>query len=163
MGRFIALVEDALLALLLAGMILLAAAQILLRNFMDLGLVWGDPLLRALVLWVGLLGAMVAARSENHIAIDVLSRHLPPRGQAATRLLTNVFTVAVCAVMSYYSAQLVRMDLEAGVMAFGPVPAWWVESILPFGFAVLALRYLAAALRNLRPLLRPRAEEGNGA
>ena len=42
--------EDALLALLLTGMILLAAAQILSRNLFSFGLVWGEPLLRALVL-----------------------------------------------------------------------------------------------------------------
>ena len=38
-------VEDLLLALLLSAMILLASAQIFLRNFFDSSLSWGDPAL----------------------------------------------------------------------------------------------------------------------
>ena len=43
--------EDALLVLLLSVMIGLASTQILLRNLLDSGFVWIDPLLRVLVLW----------------------------------------------------------------------------------------------------------------
>ena len=38
-------VEDFILALLLTAMILLASAQIVLRNLFDSSLFWGDPLL----------------------------------------------------------------------------------------------------------------------
>jgi len=50
--------EDGILVVLLSVMILVAAAQILLRNFFDIGLSWGDQALRILVLWVGLMGAV---------------------------------------------------------------------------------------------------------
>ena len=43
--------EDALLVLLLSTMILLAGTQIVLRNMLDTGVVWIDPLLRVMVLW----------------------------------------------------------------------------------------------------------------
>ena len=66
--------EDALLVFLLSAMIVLAATQILLRNFLDSGFVWIDPLLRVLVLWLGLIGATVATRNNRHIRIDLLSR-----------------------------------------------------------------------------------------
>ena len=65
--------EDALLVLLLSAMIVLAATQIMLRNFFDSGFVWIDPLLRVLVLWLGLIGATVATRNNRHIRIDLLS------------------------------------------------------------------------------------------
>ena len=54
--------EDALLVILLTAMIVLACTQILLRNFFDSGIVWIDPLLRVMVLWLGLVGATVATR-----------------------------------------------------------------------------------------------------
>ncbi len=142
--------EDALLVLLLSAMIVLAAAQIFLRNLLDIGLVWGDPLLRVMVLWVGLLGAVVASRGGNHITIDLLSRYLPPRWQAAARLVTDLFTVTVCVAVSYYSLSLVQMDREAEVMAFANVPAWWVETVIPAGFAIMALRYLGDFFRSVR-------------
>lgn len=151
--RCTAWLEDALLVVMLAAMILLGAAQILLRNVFDIGLVWGDPLLRALVLWVGLLGAVVASRTGNHITIDLLSRYLTPRWQAAARVVTDLFTVLVCAVVSYYSLSLVQMDREEGVMAFAGVPAWWVEAVIPAGFAIMALRYLGDFFRSTQVLL----------
>jgi len=153
-GRFTGWLEDALLVFMLAVMILVATAQIVLRNFLDIGLIWGDPLLRALVLWVGLLGAIVASRTENHITIDILSRYLAPRWRAVSRLITDLFTVAVCALVSYYSASLVQMDHEAGVVAFSGVPAWLVELIIPVGFAIMALRYLGGFFRSALLLLK---------
>ena len=47
--------EDALLVLLLLGMIGMAAGQVLLRNFFD-GVYWGDSAVRVMVLWVTMFG-----------------------------------------------------------------------------------------------------------
>ncbi|MCW8949588.1 MAG: TRAP transporter small permease, partial [Sedimenticola sp.] len=57
LGTLLLQVEDLLLSLLLTSMILLATSQILLRNFWDYSLTWGDPSLRLMVLWITLLGA----------------------------------------------------------------------------------------------------------
>ena len=156
-GRYAALLEDALLVLMLTVMIVVAVLQILLRNYFDLGLVWGDSLLRALVLWVGLLGAIVASRNENHISIDILSRFMSPRIQALANIVTDLFTVTVCAVVSYYSYRFVELDFEADVATFGNLPAWVIESILPVGFAIIALRYCVAIAGKVL-LLRGQAE-----
>ena len=59
--------EEALLALLLTAMIGVAAVQVVLRNFFDSGLYWGDSAVRVIVLWVAMLGAMVASRHDERI------------------------------------------------------------------------------------------------
>jgi TRAP-type C4-dicarboxylate transport system permease small subunit len=61
-------------------MISLAFAQIVLRNGFDGGIVWADSLLRIMVLWIALIGAVVASRDQRHINIDLISRFLPPLG-----------------------------------------------------------------------------------
>ena len=63
-----------LLALLLTSMIGIAAFQVVLRNFFDSGLYWGDSAVRVMVLWVAMLGAMVASRKDEHIRIDLVAR-----------------------------------------------------------------------------------------
>jgi len=68
-------VEDAALILALASMLVMALAQIVLRNFFDTGLLWAEPFLRILVLWVAMLGGMVATREGRHIAIDAAARY----------------------------------------------------------------------------------------
>ena len=70
-------VENSALVVSLATMLILAISQIVLRNFFDTGIFWADSFMRLLVLWVALLGAMVATREQNHINIDAVSRYLP--------------------------------------------------------------------------------------
>lgn len=150
LAGLLARVEDALLVLLLAVMVVLAGGQILLRNAFDAGLFWGDPLLRVLVLWVGMVGAMAAARADRHITVDVLARLLPARARARARAFTDGCAAAVCAILAWHAARLVAAEHEGGAIAFASVPAWACELILPLAFAVMALRYLALGIGRLR-------------
>jgi len=142
--------EDGLLVVMLTTMILVAATQILLRNVFDTGLAWGDPLLRMMVLWVGLLGAMVATRDRNHISIDILSRYLPARARRISHLITDCFTSIVCALLAYHGARFVWQDQEAGIRVFADLPAWLFELNIPIGFAVIGVRYLLHFILTLR-------------
>ena len=149
LARSIAAIEDGLLVFLLAAMIGLAGSQVLLRNLWDAGLFWADPLLRVSVLWVGLLGAMAATRDDNHITVDILSHVLTERARSAGRVITDLFTSAVCGLLAYHGARMVRMDYEAGLIAFAAVPAWACELIIPIGFGIIAVRFLLSSLDHL--------------
>ncbi|HEX6832018.1 MAG TPA: TRAP transporter small permease [Rudaea sp.] len=140
-------IEDGLIALLVLVLVCLAGAQILLRNLFDTGLSWADPLLRTLVLWTGLLGALAAVRDDKHIALDVLQRFLSPRAQRIARVLTLGFAAVLCAAMAWYGWGLVRVDMaeSAQVGAGSLVPAWFPESILPIAFALMAIRFAVHA------------------
>ena len=141
--------EDGILVGLLLSMIGLAVSQIFLRNLMGSGITWADPLVRVLVLWIGLVGAMVASRTDNHIRIDVISRYLPPAMKNYTTLLTHAFTCGVCGLMAYHSLAFVLVEKADGYTAFAGVPAWICESVIPFTFTIIALRYLIFALLGL--------------
>ena len=151
-------IEDGVLALLLGAMILLAPAQIVLRNLADTSLPWGDPLLRVLVLWVGLLGALAASRSDRHIRMDVLSRVLPGRARVSARVATGLFTAAIAATVAWHGTVFVASELEFGSVAFGSVPVWMCQVVVPFSFAMIALRellQLATLGRAPSPLAPP--------
>jgi TRAP-type C4-dicarboxylate transport system permease small subunit len=146
--------EDALLALLLGAMIVLAPLQILLRGVLGTGLAWVDPMLRVLVLWVGLFGAVVACREGRHITIDVLARLLGGRASAAAGALTSLFTAGVAGVVSYHGGRFVASEREFASIGFSGIPAWALELVIPVAFAVIALRYLGLAGSHLRALVR---------
>lgn len=141
-NRLIHLLEDSLLVFTLGAMILLALSQIILRNLFDSGIEWSEPLLRIMVMWLGLLGAIAATKKSNHISIDVVSRLLPNKGKVISAVLTNLFSAIICAIVSYYALQFVLMEYEDGMMAFSNIPAWLCESIIPFGFGLMSLRFL---------------------
>jgi TRAP-type C4-dicarboxylate transport system permease small subunit len=139
-------VEDGILVLLLALMISLAVLQILLRNLFDAGIFWSDALLRILVLWIGLVGAMVATRGDKHITINLVARFLPEKIKAIADGIAKLFTAVVCAITARYSFYLIQLEYADGGAAFGLVPIWVCEAIIPLAFTVIALRYLVMAL-----------------
>jgi len=149
LSRVIRAVEDVILALVLSVMIGLAATQIVLRNVFDAGLMWADPMLRVMVLWVGLLGAIVATRMDKQITVDVLSRLLPSRWTAAARVVTDLFTAGVSLILAWHAGRLVIDERLVGTVAFANVPMWVCESILPVAFLVIGVEYLVHAGRHL--------------
>ena len=139
--RIVTWIENSLLIGLLALMVGLAGTQILFRNLLDLSLLEADQLLRMLVLWVALLGAVAASRDRKHISVDVLSRFLPARLHAGVRAFTDLFTIGVCLLLAWQSVRFVQDERAMAEQAFGAVPVWVTELILPAAFLLIALRY----------------------
>jgi TRAP-type C4-dicarboxylate transport system permease small subunit len=148
--RWLHNIEDGLLGLVLFTMVLLASSQVIMRNLFDSGFSWGDPLLRLLVLWLGLMGAMVATRLDRHITVDALLRVLTPALQRIARILTKLATAMVCALLAWHSARLVAIDYEFQTLAIGSVPAWVGDLILPIAFSVMTLRLVIQAFMLFR-------------
>lgn len=148
----IARIENMLLVGFLSAMIGLAIFQIILRNMFQSGYTDGDSMLRILVLWVGMLGAVVATRERKHIAIDVLTRYISERAQTIVGLIVEIFVFIVCAIITWYSARMVMIDYEDGGTAFSQVPIWAMELILPIAFAIITLRYCTFVVMRIGEL-----------
>lgn len=146
--KFVQLLEDSLLVLLLTSMILLASTQIVMRNFFDTGLVWADPLLRVMVLWLGLLGATVASRNNKHIQIDLLTRYLSQRLNLAIQVVVGLFTATVAGTIAWHGARWVISDYRDAITSFSGLPSWVLEIIIPLAFGLIAIRYLLYALNS---------------
>ncbi|MGB1581522.1 MAG: TRAP transporter small permease [Nevskiales bacterium] len=146
----LAQLEDWLLAGMLGSMIVLACLQILLRNGFDSGLTWIDPLLRVMVLWLGLLGALAASRGNRHIIIDVLGPFMGPANKRRAAIITHAFTAVVCAAIAYFATQFVISEAEFGTDGVLGLPIWILQAVIPAGFGLMALRYLALCIETLR-------------
>ena len=133
--------EDWFLILMLAIMVVLAIAQIFYRNIFGEGVVWIDPLLRVLVLWVAIAGAVVATRTDNHIRIDFFTRYISERFHKHLLRLVYAFCVFICGLIAWHAVRFVQMDYEYKTIAFANVPAWLTELVIPIGFFMMALRY----------------------
>lgn len=148
--KIITLAENAMLIAMLALMVSLAAMQIFLRNFMNISIFGADQLLRLLVLWVAFLGAVAASREGKHIHVDAIARWLPGRVRAGVAGLTDLFTVGVCMVLAWQSLRFMQIARDSGEMAFGTLPVWIAEIILPLAFTLIALRYALRLMHHVR-------------
>ena len=144
--------ETGLLVLFLSALILLAAAQIFMRNVLNIGIPTGDELLRNLVLWLAILGGLAASREERHISIDVITRYLSPKLASAAMLVVSIFVAGVCGFIAQASFVLVKDAYDYHDTVLGGQPAWIVQLILPVGFALMSWRYLTHSLRYARIL-----------
>ena len=143
--RLLHAAEDGLLAGLLGTLLLVAVAQIALRLFFSSGLEWAEPVSRVGVLWLALLGALGAARTRRHIAIDALPRLLPARAHRVAWALAQLATAVVCALLAWYGWGMVQLEREVPGLFVPGVPSWWPMLAFPAGFGLMALRFAIAA------------------
>ena len=153
--QFIGQVEKILLAAMLALMILMAFSQIVLRNFFDTGIPWGDSLVRYLVLWVGFIGAAMATREGKHINIDVFSNLLPDNGKAINRVIIHLFSCAVCCLLAYAATKFVHNEFQMEHIVFLGLPAWGLQLIIPVTCGLMAFRYALWALKEISAIIYP--------
>jgi TRAP-type C4-dicarboxylate transport system permease small subunit len=142
--------ETWLIVVILGGLVIFGAAQIVLRNFFSIGFSWGDGLTRLAVLWLGLLGALAASRDGRHITMGALSRWLPQRMQVFAGVCADWFGAAVSAVLAWYAWSFVAESREFGDTLLGGVPAWWLQLIMPVAFALMAWQFLVQSVKRLR-------------
>lgn len=145
----LALVENSLIVLIVAIMVVMSFLQVLLRNFFDYGILWGDIFLRHMVLWVGFIGASLATRDEKHINIDVLGRISPEKFRPYLRTVVDLFTMLVCIALAHAAYGFLQYEIEANTILFNDIPAWIFQIIIPLGFALIAFRFLLKILERI--------------
>ena len=150
-----------LIAVLLGGMVLLAAAQILMRNLFSYSLFWGDDLLQLALLWLVMSGAVAAAHTGEHLRINILAQFIPRAARPWMYAAMHVFTAAVCAVLAWQSALMVLESVEYGDTLFGKLPAWGAQLVMPVGFGLLAFNYTIRCLSEVFHGVRRRAPHGS--
>jgi len=149
--------ENWILVLILFSMIFIAVMQILLRNFFGFGVIWAETLVKVLVLWTALIGAMVATRQGKHINIDIITRYASEKIKSVVTALVNLLTAIICAIVTYYSVVFVVIEYEDGSPAFANVPNWLCEAIIPIAFFIMGVRYFIAFITNTLQLTRKTA------
>lgn len=144
--RSVRWVEAGILTLIVGWLVGITGLQIIARNLnWTLNLAWADSLIRVSILWLGLVGAVAAAREYRHIRIDLVARFLPQRPGAAVETVTTLFACLVCGLLGWHGTRFV---IDERVFASGSetIPLWILQSVMPVCFFVIALIYLFHAV-----------------
>jgi TRAP-type C4-dicarboxylate transport system permease small subunit len=142
--------EKYLLVSLVLGMILLAVLQIFLRNFFSTGIRGADIIIRHMVLWVGLVGASLAAKEERHLSIDIASRLIPKKWYGLVDALLCLVTFGVSLLLLWASITFNQSIYEYGGLSGidKGLPSLLAGIILPLAFASIGLRFLLRSVRG---------------
>lgn len=137
--------------LLVASLVVLGTVQVVMRNLMHSGLLWADPFMRHVVLYLGAIGATVASARMNHITVDVASRILPARLKPARRAVVYGATAIATYLLAIAAIRLVIDERSFGEVAFLGIKAWVIQLILPVAFVVITYRTLLAIFLGREP------------
>jgi tripartite ATP-independent transporter DctM subunit len=88
--RAIGFVVEPLAALLVVVEVVILSAGVFTRYVLGNPLVWSDELATIVFLWLAMLGAVVAYRRGEHIALTVLVRRSAPRVRAVLEAISSV-------------------------------------------------------------------------
>jgi len=143
------LLENIILVTLLSGMILLAVGQIALREVFDTGIIWADQLVRLIVLWLAMMGAIAACREDRHIRIDALSHLFPENVISGIRIVVDLFAAGVCALIAWHAYRYLQLEIEFEDTVLVNTPAWVAHVIIPAGFAIFSYRFLVSVIKRI--------------
>ena len=120
---------------------------------------WSTDAATCLFAWACFLCADIAWRRNSLMSIELVTSRLPPRLQAALRLLNHAI---VCAFLLYIAVLGTSLSWTSRIRSFQGIPEIsysWVTASMPFG----ALLLLVTTLLKVRAELRGEAPSGSGA
>jgi tripartite ATP-independent transporter DctM subunit len=148
--RWLRDVENLLVSLSLAALVLLPLGEILLRKLFQTGLSGATAFQQHLTLLIGLLGGALAARDRRLLALSTLLNVLKGQWQVLARVFSSAFAAGISVFLCVAAAQLVQTEKAAGkILAYG-IPVWTIQLVMPLGFGVIALRVVWRAAESWR-------------
>lgn len=137
--------------------------------FFPSGLVWGDHVSLACMLWVGFLGASIATYEKRHLALEMGEKIWPEGLRPIVKAIAMLCTTALCAFLLYlawlslkdhYKTWSQNHLIPAERLSDTFIPIWFVLLIFPYTFLVMSLRFVGQAVGAFRP--EPEAAAGEG-
>ena len=133
--------DEAIASLALALMTLIPLVEIALRPLHGRGIDNAPLLVQHLGLALAMFGAILAERSGHLTTLGGgLAASGNPRVRQAVRSFADASAALLAGMLAAASWSFVASEIDAGrELAYG-LPVWWVQALMPAGFAILAVR-----------------------
>jgi len=164
-ARTIERIERGLLLAVFAALAVLPSVEALARRLFNINITGAIQYSHHMTLWLGFLGALLAAGLDKHLALATADLIRDPRLRKWAHFYGRTLSAAVCLVLAVASWKMLQSDRGMSVRLPGGVPQWWSELIMPVALVLMALRFawragdsarmrtLALALTAAVPLL----------
>jgi TRAP-type C4-dicarboxylate transport system permease small subunit len=151
--RLVERVLEGLIALLVAGLVLIVASQFVDRHFVTLPMAAPDAYARIMLVWLTFIGFAVAVKNGLNIRVDLIDTHLPKAMQVVLEYVFDVTMLVLTVIIGFHGWRLVEIGHDQERLGTGMSEAWpsaalFVSCILLALFLVLRI-VLRAAGREL--------------
>jgi len=150
--------EDVIAGFALILMLGLVIMEITLRNFFNISFLWSEEVARYLMIWSVYFGAASAIKTGDHLRIEMLIDHVPPRVRRYFDVFAQLWIVAFSLAITYAGYHLVRDSFFYGFTSADSnldVGMGWIQLVIPVTFALSAIHALTNALALVRGFRMP--------
>ena len=132
--------ENVLAALAMGGLILLPITEVVLRNLFHIVIPGAGPLALNLTLWVGLLGAAIAAREGK--LLTLATGEFIPKGaiESAAHVITGFVGTTVATLFAAGGLSFLRTEYQSGEPIAMGIQMWMAVLVIPVAFGLIAIR-----------------------
>lgn len=135
-------IEELIVVVMLALMTLLTFLQVVMRYGFNSGFTWAVELTTIFFAVMIFVGISYGVRTGAHIGVDSLIKKFPSGVGRAISIVVVLLCLLYAGLVIYGSWVYVsKMKLVGVELDDLPIPIWVVRSILPLGYALLALRF----------------------
>lgn len=151
MGFILRDAEKIVCAVIFLGMTFLGFANVFVRYATHYSLAASEELLTNGFLLLTIFGAALAARRGEHLAVTLVQDLLPPRLWRLVFVLSVLLSLLLLTMSAWFSWQALVNLYGNGMRSYAlGLPAWYYQVAVPFGFALIILRYVQHAMGVLR-------------
>ena len=137
--RWLRSVEDGLLGLVLAALVILPLTEIVSRKLGWKGIRGSSDFIQHFTMLISVLGGAMAARAGRLLTLSSLPSQLKGSWKSGALIFSGAFAVAVSVVLAAAGWQFVQAESAGKELAYG-ITRRAFQVCLPLGFALVALR-----------------------
>lgn len=135
--------EEWVVMLMLAAMTLITFVQVVLRYVFNHGFTWALELTTVCFAVMIFVGISYGVRVGAHIGVDALVKLLPSGLRRGVSIVAVLLCLVYASIVLLGSWDYVTKMKEVGIeLEDMPIPLWIVRAVMPFGYTLLALRFL---------------------
>jgi TRAP-type C4-dicarboxylate transport system permease small subunit len=143
------------------SMLLISVISIVLRWF-SISIHWTEPFVRHLVFLATFLGGVLATGRGTHIGIDIIGKYLESKKlDQYTIWITRIIAVASFGTLIWLASSAVTfmmIELKYGKPVFWGISSGFLVGIIPFGFSLIAYRFLFLFIESFSKDFKQRGE-----
>ena len=122
-----------------------------MRYFFGAPQPWVDHSVGWLVVAMVAFAAPAAQLTGEHVAVDTITERLRGGRKRAVAAFGLLCVIATSAIMIWEGWAAVAFSRMTGMMTeLHPVPLWWIQVLIPVGFALMLIVVVARLLRVAR-------------
>ncbi|MDP6992639.1 MAG: TRAP transporter small permease subunit, partial [Candidatus Marinimicrobia bacterium] len=143
-------IERGITLFVFIALVLLPAIEVLTRLFGTTGVVASPVLVQHLTLWIGFLGAMVAARRNRLLSLTSTPLFSSEGKIDWFKFMAKVTTIFIVMALAYGAWELVKVEKEFPVHIAPFLFRWVAQLIMPVGFLLVAIHMVMNSYETWR-------------